>query len=733
MMTRTIKPYPVLLSLLLLFSCGREDTVRQDADQLELSASAERMSLETKASIASSSGDNFSWTEGDKIAVWFSSPSVSRYFDALYTVTNTEGKGVFLTHKNGTRERFAVYPAAYSHNGNHGDPDLYVVLPDNYEIDNTSATWKTYYSTFSPFPMVAVNTDGMDLEFKHVGGVLRVTLSGVPSGTKKITFYTGRKISGDFAVDVTDVSKPYIFTENPTAAGTGEYVSFNFLNAFTAEETLTLNLPLPVGTHETLSAAVYNTAGDPLGYANMSEAYAIFRAEGIQESLAVNTSSEGLATFSVTGTSLMPEESKDLSYEAKYLLGTALTATTEVQLTATSNDRSVCSVAVDNTVSPPRITVTGHKEGIATIAVTAVRGDYSVRNSAEVHVTGFESIALIAESSVCMTHRIPLTASVLYSGGVEVSPAVAEKITYNWTVDGAPSADIIGSGRTVTYSAPLAPATFTAQIRCEATYEGMSVTSAPFGIEVFAYPAGAVPGVFSVSAGGASAKKVFISRAGLLLRGGDFSTGTLMIGNDQLLRRNGYLSLIPPAEDLEERDLFNWVEAKELFAGTLPVSVDGVAQTGWRTLWDYGYWEYLLTGRECNPLGTEEHARYAFCAVDGTPGLLVFPDHYTHPADVRIPNLINQPDGMFETVRTNYGMYEWTRLENAGVAFLPIHKFFYGSRYFLEYLYYWIADEYDNGMGEFSYGYIYNNGVIFNHNYEPNTANYYPVRLVKEK
>ena len=738
MMMRTTKRYLLLLPLLLAFSCQRENAPIQE-DSFLLSATVEPLALGTKADIATATG-NFSWTEGDKIAIWFSSASVTRYFDALFTETNAQGKGIFLTHKNGTREHYAVYPASYAQNSNHGDPNLYVVLPENYEIDNSGATWKAYYTTFSPVPMIAPNADGQDLTFKHVGGVLRLTLTNVPVGTKKIVVYTGNKIWGDFAVDVTNISQPYIFVENPLAAGTGENVSFTLQNALTSAETFTLNVPLPVGTHETLSVAVYNDSDEPLGFANSTEAFAILRAEGIQETMAVNNNQDGLATFSVSGTSLIPEESKDLSYDARYLLGTTLTPTTDVRLTATSNNRDVCSVAVDNTVSPPRIMVTGHKQGTAIIAVTATRGGASVRNSAEVTVSGFDGIALVGENSVCMRHSIPISASVLLQGGIEVSEKMAEKITYTWTVNGAASTDISGSGRKVTYTGPLATATFTAQIRCEASYEGMSITSDPFDIEVFAYPAGAVPGVFSVSAGGASAKKIFISRAGLLLRGGIFPTdpsdpanGTLMIGTDQLHRRSGYLSLVPPYDDQEESDLFNYAEANDFYDGTTPVMVDGTPETGWRMLWDYGYWQYLLDSRECNALGSEEHARYAFCSVDGIPGLLIFPDHYTHPADVRIPNLINQMDGVFEEDRTNYGMYEWTRLEDAGVAFLPIHKFFYGSRYFLEYLYYWIGDQHDDGLGNYSYGYLYNNGVIFNTNYEESTSNYYPIRLVKEK
>lgn len=730
-MMRTKKLYLLLFVLPLFWTCQREDTPFPD-EQLQISTSVEPLTVGTKTSITSDTGE-FSWTEGDKIAIWFSSASVSRYFEALYTITNAQGKGIFLTHKNGTREHYAVSPASYAHSANHGDPHLYVVLPENYEIDNTGAAWKAYYSTFTPSPMVARNIDGQDLEFKHVGGVLRLTLTSIPAGAKKIVVYTSRKIVGDFAVDVSDTSKPFIFTENALAAGTGDSVSFTFQNAFSAPETCTLNIPLPVGTHETLSVAVYNASDEPLGYANSTEAFAIQRAQGIQETLAVNNNAEGLATFSVSGTSLIPEESKDLSYEAKYLLGTTLTPTTEVQLKATSNDRDICSVAVDNTVSPPRIIVTGHKEGTATIAVIATRGEYSIRNSADVTVSGFDGIALVGESSVCMRHGIPLSASVLLVGGIEVSAKMAEKITYTWTVNGAPSSDIGGSGKTVTYNAPLAASTFTAQIRCQASFEGMSVTSDPLDIEVFAYPEGAVPGVFSVSAGGVSAKKVFISRAGLLVRGGTFSTGKIMIGTDQLHRRSGYLSLVSPADDLEERDLFNSVEAVEFFDGTKTVYVDDVLQTGWKLLEDYGFWQYMLESRECNALGSVEHARYAFCSVDGIPGLLIFPDHYTHPADVRIPNYINEQDAVFELGRTNFGMYEWTRLEDAGVAFLPIHKFFYGTRYFLEYLYYWIGDEFDDGLGNYSYGYLYNNGVIFNSNYESSTSNYYPIRLVKEK
>ena len=107
-MMRTTRPYLLLLPLLLAFSCQREEAVLQDDDQLQLAASVEPLSIGTKADIATDTG-KFSWTEGDQIAIWFSSASVTRYFDALFTETNAQGKGIFQIGRASCRERVCQY------------------------------------------------------------------------------------------------------------------------------------------------------------------------------------------------------------------------------------------------------------------------------------------------------------------------------------------------------------------------------------------------------------------------------------------------------------------------------------------------------------------------------------------------------------------------------------------------------------------------------------------------
>ena len=724
---KTPKLYLLPLLLLPVLSCQREGLSPENgkSDKIEIVALSEPL-VQTKADIDSDSG-LLTWTEGDQIAIWFAAPPLSQYYDAIYTTTDAVGRGIFISQNNGTRSNYAVYPASYAVLSQHGEPNLYVNLPSNYEINNSSVVWKSYYTTFSPLPMVAVNSTGNILEFKHVGGVLRVTLTGVPAGAKKIVFHTGRKLTGDFCVDTTDPDAPFISTDNPTASGSGETVTFTLLNALTSTETFTINLPLPVGVHETLSAAVYNDSDEPLGFANDADTYGVFRAEGRKVTLKVHPGPDGLATFSVSDASLMLEETQTLVFEANYLSGTTLTPTTDVYLSATSSDRDICSVVVDNSVTPPTITVTGHKEGVASIAVTAQRDDYTIRNRALVTVSGLYGINLEADDMVCVGHTIPVTAVVLLYSGIEVPVSMAQEFTYDWEVVSGASPSVFGvNARTTSFTAPASAATVV--VRCTATYKGMSITSDPFSIDVFKNPAGSVPGVFSVSAGGSAGKKVFFSTGGLLLRNGlaiNDAGSTLTISTNQLYRRSGYTSVAKPFQDAEERDLFDREEAREFHDGTTPIWIGGVETLGWRHLWMYDYWTYLLFDRDCFQVGSTPNARFVFCIVDSVPGLMIFPDHYNHPADVKVPNFINQENARDAAARTRYNLYEWAKLEAAGVAFLPYHKYFW-STYYADTFYYWL------GNGD-DYGYIYNMGSLFGHNIETNDNYFYPIRLIKEK
>ena len=91
----------------------------------------------------------------------------------------------------------------------------------------------------------------------------------------------------------------------------------------------------------------------------------------------------------------------------------------------------------------------------------------------------------------------------------------------------------------------------------------------------------------------------------------------------------------------------------------------------WRTPgYEYGTteheYDYLLYKR-----GTSS-GRYAKATVSGKPGVIVFPDNYSHPSGVKEPQDINKPDADFSSNENNeYDVAAWEAMEAAGCVFLP--------------------------------------------------------------
>ena len=94
-------------------------------------------------------------------------------------------------------------------------------------------------------PMVAVNNGG-DLDFYHVGGVLRLNLVGVPIGTRKIrvTFNGISYVTGTYTV-----SNPGTSSMTTTvSSGSHNFVDFRKLSKDFSSE-IYLNIPLPQGSY----------------------------------------------------------------------------------------------------------------------------------------------------------------------------------------------------------------------------------------------------------------------------------------------------------------------------------------------------------------------------------------------------------------------------------------------------------------------------------------------------
>ena len=101
----------------------------------------------------------------------------------------------------------------------------------------------------------------------------------------------------------------------------------------------------------------------------------------------------------------------------------------------------------------------------------------------------------------------------------------------------------------------------------------------------------------------------------------------------------------------------------------------------WRTLsgGSGGEWEWIL-GRSSSPypgincrtsstVNGTANARFAKATVVSKPGVILFPDSYTHPSDVKQPASINTANAAYTV--NSYNATEWGKMETAGCVFLP--------------------------------------------------------------
>ena len=146
-------------------------------------------------------------------------------------------------------------------------------------------------------------------------------------------------------------------------------------------------------------------------------------------------------------------------------------------------------------------------------------------------------------------------------------------------------------------------------------------------------------------------------------------------------------------------DLFGWVGASSGFTGAAMYGISKIENnsdygnvaeenlkrdwgetigTGWRTL-TKDEWVWLLgptispdPGTNCrtsSTVGGTANGRYAKATVNSVPGLILFPDSYTHPDGLTAPASVNTNNAAYNA--NNYDATAWGKMEAAGAVFLP--------------------------------------------------------------
>ena len=241
--------------------------------------------IDSKASVTDAGA--FTWTAGDAIGIYNGSS-----FNTL--TTSTSGETVTFTGTvAGTPQTCAIFPAGIAKTPSS------VSLPASY-------TWK---EGDAPTPMYA-EYKASALAFKHLGGLIKVSIVGVPASATKFVFEADKDITGEFDITSGEISSSALTDKGSVeftfAAGTAPAMNFY--------------VPVPVGSY-TMKVSFKDAVDTELWSFAGSTPNDITRAKLIVMPtltiVSIPGSGEGTMTSvsvpaNYSGTYVLPETSKDV-------------------------------------------------------------------------------------------------------------------------------------------------------------------------------------------------------------------------------------------------------------------------------------------------------------------------------------------------------------------------------------------------------------------------------------
>ena len=206
-------------------SCQKE-TIQTGDEPVNFTIKATREACtDTRAGIDPTSGA-FTWNSGDAIGIY-----TGEGFEPLTTTDDNVSSATFRGTLSGTPSYAAVFPYSLNARRNSG---IYVTLPSSYE-------WKEG-EIFTP--MLAQYAS--PLKFKHLGGLVMVTLKDVPANAVKFVFNTDYDITGEYLINYNQDT----FSEEIATGGKAKNNQVTYKFTLTEARDMVFYVPVPVGEYK---------------------------------------------------------------------------------------------------------------------------------------------------------------------------------------------------------------------------------------------------------------------------------------------------------------------------------------------------------------------------------------------------------------------------------------------------------------------------------------------------
>ena len=183
----------------------------------------------------------FSWSAGDQVWLQTTNGSVVGTLSSGAGTSSAEFTyGGFVGDMTGK----AVYP--YNDGHSISTEELNFVLPASYDLGSSL--------TNTNAAMYGVNVGGT-IKFNHLAGVMRFKFKDVPAGVNKFAITLDKKINGTFTANLAE-EYPVIETSSASVASE-KTITLNFI-ALTAKSDISIYVPLPIGTYNSLELGLYD-------------------------------------------------------------------------------------------------------------------------------------------------------------------------------------------------------------------------------------------------------------------------------------------------------------------------------------------------------------------------------------------------------------------------------------------------------------------------------------------
>ncbi len=228
------------LAAVLFASCAKVAEVKEDPIDEPVVGTSLRASVEgIDTKVSANAVGVYNWQASDKIAVLDDSGVAYEF-----TAASAGSTSVFNCASSITLGSYAAYPYSASFAAT-GDAVTFVI-----------PSTITYSADATNMPMLG-KISGDVVTFKAVGGLLKLIVFGVPSGSTHLVFAAkAQKVSGNFAIADASISAPVIATAAKGASD--NTITIDYDGNYNAN--MVFYIPLPTGTIEGFDLT-FNDAG----------------------------------------------------------------------------------------------------------------------------------------------------------------------------------------------------------------------------------------------------------------------------------------------------------------------------------------------------------------------------------------------------------------------------------------------------------------------------------------